>query len=291
MARRNTPRWQQRGGRTGYQAQDGSREYNDRLRQQGVMDNNPPGTAYLMGSNNLGYGVVAAYDANNNFIGFVRGNLGDGVRVNYSPEGQPTGIGTPSNPLPPAEPPPPKFAFNPQDEQYVNDLAARKRAFDTMLANITAGEDTAGSNFGFGFQRYTADQFNPQGVLIARAGDVDQTSFTTPTQFNERGLDPTNPFSRASLLNQSYVQAGRYGEGSYANRGLLTSGAYQRSMNRNAENRAKNFDSLQKEFASRLNDFRNQRNTGYTQYDTDKTNIFRDSFGRQRDTFLANNPS
>ena len=203
-------------------------------------------------------------------------------------------VGTPGSTVPtpnPGTPPPPKFAFNPQDEQYVNDLAARKRAFDTMLANITAGEDTAGSNFGFGFRRYTADQFNPQGVLIARAGDVDQTSFTTPTQFNERGLDPTNPFSRASLLNQSYVQAGRYGEGSYANRGLLTSGAYQRSMNRNAENRAKNFDSLQKEFASRLNDFRNQRNTGYTQYDTDKTNIFRDSFGRQRDTFLANNPS
>lgn len=192
---------------------------------------------------------------------------------------------------PPTTPPPPKFAFNNQDEQYVNDMAARERAFKTMLANMTASEDTLGSNYGFGFRRYEADQFNPQGVLVARAGDVDQTSLSTPTQFNQEGLDPSNPFSRASLLNQSYVRAGRVGEGSYANRGLLTSGAYARSLSRGAENRAKSFDSLQKDFAARLNDYRNQRESGYSQYNTDRTNIFRDAFARQRDTFLANNPS
>lgn len=201
------------------------------------------------------------------------------------------GIGGIIGPKPGPPPAPPKFAFNNQDEQYVNDMAARERAFKTMLANTTAGEDTLGSGYGFGFRRYEADQFNPQGVLVARAGDVDQTSLSTPTQFNQEGLDPSNPFSRASLLNQSYVRAGRVGEGSYANRGLLTSGAYARSLSRGAENRAKSFDSLQKDFAARLNDYRNQRESGYSQYNTDRTNIFRDAFARQREAFLANNPS
>lgn len=286
---------QRRGQRTGYVRQDGSDAYYKRLAQQGVQQNNPPGTAYLLGSNNLGYGVVAAYDANNNFIGFVRGNLGDGVRVDYNADGSAAGISTPSNPTPRPEPPasePPKFSFNSQDEQYVNDLAARRRAFDTMLANITASEDTLGSNYGFGFQRYETDQYNPQGVLVARAGDVNQTTLSTPTNYDQQtGLDTANPFSRASLLNQSYVQANRVGEGSYANRGLLTSGAYGRSLNRNAQNRAQSFDTLQKDFASRLNEYRNQRQGGYSQYDTDRTNLYRDAFARQRDTFLANNPS
>lgn len=290
MAKRKKP------PKPGY-APQGSRAQQNNLVAQGVTDSLPAGTAYVMGSDNLGYGVAVAYDSTGNALGFVRANLAGGARVDYNPSGQAVNIASagsgPPTPAasPPTTPPPPKFAFNNQDEQYVNDMAARERAFKTMLANTTAGEDTLGSGYGFGFRRYEADQFNPQGVLVARAGDVDQTSLSTPTQFNQEGLDPSNPFSRASLLNQSYVRAGRVGEGSYANRGLLTSGAYARSLSRGAENRAKSFDSLQKDFAARLNDYRNQRESGYSQYNTDRTNIFRDAFARQRDTFLANNPS
>lgn len=279
MARRNTPKWQQRGGRTGYQAQDGSREYNDRLRQQGVMDNNPPGTAYLLGSNNLGYGVVAAYDANNNFIGFVRGNLGDGVRVNYSPEGQPTGISTPSNPAPPPPPatPPPKFDGYTPDSFYNDALstiaANRRRALDAA----TEGEKSLASDFGLGItQDDTGAKFTGQWA----ASDA-----------SRGGIDPSNPFSRASLLNKSYFVAGRMGEGSYANRGLLTSGAYQRSQQRDAFRFESGRDQLLKQFASGLQSYRDRRSQAEIDAENQRRQAGTDLFGRNRDNYDRTNPS
>lgn len=95
-----------RPGRTGFVRQDGSRAYFDRLAQQGVTSNNPPGTAYVMGSSNLGYGVGVAYDASGKPIGFVRANLEDGARVDYNAEGAAVGVypkGT-GQPKPPEDP-------------------------------------------------------------------------------------------------------------------------------------------------------------------------------------------
>lgn len=284
--------------RTGYQSQNDSDAYYKRLEQQGVQQNNPPGTAYLVGSNNLGYGVVAAYDANNNFIGFVRGNLGDGVRVNYNPDGSAAGIQMPGQAAPEAPAPqapapePPKFSFNPDAPDLQAERNARTAAFNTMLANITAGEGNLGSDYGFNFQRYDADQRDAQGTLIARAGDVNQSTLSTLSDYDSQsGLSASNPFSRASLLNQSYVRSNRIGEGSYANRGLLTSGAYGKALGRTAENRSKNFNALQKEFAARLNEYRNQRQTGYTGYESDILGINRAGFDRQQNAFLQSNPS
>ena len=277
MARRKTPKWQQRGGKTGYQAQDGSREYYNRLRQQGVMDNNPPGTAYLLGSNNLGYGVVAAYDANNNFIGFVRGNLGDGVRVNYNPEGQPTGIGTPSNPLPPAAEKPPQFNAYTPDSIYNDALstiaANRQRALDAA----TEGEKSLASDFGLGItQDDTGAKFTGQWA----ASDA-----------TRGGIDPSNPFSRASLLNKSYFTAGRIGEGSYANRGLLTSGAYQRNQQRDAFRFESGRDQLLKQFASGLQSYRDRRSQAQSEAEYRRQQAGTDLFGRNRDNYDRMYPS
>lgn len=250
--------------KTGYVRQDGSKAYFDRLAQQGVQQNNPPGTAYVMGSNNLGYGVVAAYDAANNFLGFVRGNLNDGVRVNYNASGAATGITMPGE-TPPAGPPPetpkkPVTPFDPnavpEDEEYKRSVAARQRALDTALAGYKESEDYLSSDYGI--------RFNRQG-----SGDVDFTSFALPDQSQydaDRGFDTSNPYSRASRLNQAFTTNRKVSTGSYANRGLLTSGAYGRAQYRDADRYQGGIKSLQNEFAQRLGDYRNQRNQARSDY-------------------------
>jgi hypothetical protein len=275
MARRRTPKWQQRGGKTGYQAQDGSRAYNDRLRQQGVMDNNPAGTAYVMGSNSLGYGVGAAYSADGTFLGFVRANLNDGVRVNYNPDGSASGIQMPGQAPMPAQPAPPPAppAFNGYTpDSFYNDALAtiaanRQRALDAA----TEGERSLANDFGLGItQDDTGARFTGQWA----ASDA-----------SRGGIDPSNPFSRASLLNKSYFVAGRMGEGSYANRGLLTSGAYQRNQQRDAFRFEAGKDQLLKQFASGLQGYRQRRADAQSQYDTNRNQASLDLYGRNRDNY------
>jgi hypothetical protein len=233
-----------------------------------------------MGSDNLGYGVVAAYDANNNFIGFVRGNLGNNVRVDYKPDGSPAGISTPSNPTPPPAPEPPKPpAFNGYTpDSFYNDalatiVANRQRALDAA----TEGERGLANDFGLGItQDDTGAKFTGQWA----ASDA-----------SRGGIDPSNPFSRASLLNKSYFVAGRMGEGSYANRGLLTSGAYQRNQQRDAFRFETGKDQLLKQFAGGLQGYRQRRADAQSQYDTSRNQASLDLYGRNRDNYDRMYPS
>lgn len=286
--------------RTGYVAQDGSKAYFDRLAQQGVQQNNPAGTAYLMGSNELGYGVVAAYDGNNNFLGFVRGNLGNGVRVNYNPDGSASGITMPGDP-PPSDPPPttpkpppPDLNAIPEDEQYRLDQAARQRALNTALANYGASEDALSSDYGISFGRYGADQFDAQGNKIASSGDVNFGSLALPDASRydaDRGFDTANPFSRASKLNQAFTSNRKISTGSYANRGLLTSGAYGRQQYRDADRYQGGIRALQGEFAQRLGEYRNQRIQARNDYETGNIDDRRQLIQRALQQYQLNNPS
>ena len=244
------------------------------------MDSNPPGTAYVMGSGDLGYGVAVAYDANGTALGFVRANLGNNVRVDYNPDGSAAGISTPSNPTPPPAPEPPKPpAFNGYTpDSFYNDAMAtlaanRQRALDAA----TEGERGLSQDYGLGItQDDTGAKFTGQWA----ASDA-----------SRGGIDPSNPFSRASLLNKSYFVAGRMGEGSYANRGLLTSGAYQRNQQRDAFRFETGKDQLLKQFASGLQSYRDRRSQAQSDAETRRQQAGLDLYGRNRDTYDRMYPS
>ena len=273
-----------RNNRTGYRRQDGSRAYFNRLSQQGVMNSNPPGTAYVMGSGDLGYGVAVAYDANGTALGFVRANLGNNVRVDYNPDGSATGISTPSNPVPRPgsggggdDKKRPAFDGYAPDSFYNDAMATlaanRRRALDAA----TEGERGLAGDYGLGItQDDTGATFSGQWA----ASDP-----------NAGGIDPSNPFSRASLLNKSYFVAGKVGEGSYANRGLLTSGAYQRNQGRDAFRFESGKDQLLRQFASGLQGYRQRRADAQSQYDTSRNQASLDLYGRNRENYDRMYPS
>lgn len=277
----------------------GSKEYFDSLRTNyGVSEGLPPGTSYITGSNNLNYGIGAAYDANDQFLGFVRANIGEGYKAYYNPAtGAPLSITGPGDaPPPPAAPPPPKFSFDniPEDEQYRLDREARRGALQTSLAGYEAGENAASSDYGIGFDRYASDVTDAQGRLIARTGDVNFSTLRMPSQSQydaDRGFDTANPFSRASLLNQSFTTNRKMSMGGYANRGLLTSGAYGRAQYRDADRYNRGASDLQKEFASRLGEYRAQRGQAYSNYDSSNIDDRRQLVERALRQFQLNNPS
>lgn len=275
---------------TGYVGQNDSRAYYNRLAQQGVQQNNPAGTAYLLGSNNLGYGVVGAYDANNNFLGFVRGNLGDGVRVNYGADGSAAGIQMPTKPssliapnvggvigAPGGDNGKSKFDFASPDSQHQTALAILAENRDRALNAANAGEKSTAYNYGLGITQ------DDNGATFSG-----QWAGSDP---NQGGIDPSNPFSRASLLNKSYFTAGKVGEGSYANRGMLTSGAYQRNQGRDAFRFESGKDSLLKDFASQLQAYRQQRADARSTYGTGVIGANTDLYNRNVDLYNRTYPS
>lgn len=208
-------------------------------------------------------------------------------------------VGTPGSTVPNSgggTPPPPTFNFNnvPDDPQYTLDRAARERALQTSLATYRAGEDAAASDFGIGFNRYASDVTDAQGRVIARQGDVDFSSFRMPDQSRydaDRGFDTANPFSRASLLNQAFTTNRKMSMGGYANRGLLTSGAYGRAQYRDADRYNRGASDLQKEFAGRLGEYRAQQNQARSEFDTSSIDDRRQLVQRALQQFQLNNPS
>ena len=102
---------------------------------------------------------------------------------------------------------------------------------------------------------------------------------------NQLGIDPSNPFSRASLLNKSYFVAGKVGEGSYANRGLLTSGAYQRSQSRDYFRNEQGRDALIKSFGAQLQDYRQRRAQAAADAKAAEIQAQYDLFARRRDEY------
>lgn len=151
--------------------------------------------------------------------------------------------------------------------------ANRRRALDSA----TEGERELAGDFGLGIvQDEGGARFSGQWAA------------SDPTA---GGIDPSNPFSRASLLNKSYFAANKVGEGAYANRGLLTSGAYQRSQQRNAFGFEQGRDQLLRQFASGLQGYRNRRSQAESDAETQRRQSSLDLYGRNRDNYDRMYPS
>lgn len=252
----------------------------------------PPGTVRIIGSQN---GAGVAYDAAGNALGIVQASLRAGATVYYSGGANPVpiqiqGVGQDAptttftgDPLPGSAPPgggtppPPRFDGYTPDSFYNDALstiaANRRRALDSA----TEGEKALASDFGLGI---TQDDTGAKFTGTWAASDA-----------NMGGIDPSNPFSRASLLNKSYFTAGRMGEGSYANRGLLTSGAYQRSQQRDAFRFESGRDQLLKQFASGLQSYRDRRSQAEIDAENQRRQASTDLFGRNRDNYDRMYPS
>ena len=194
----------------------------------------------------------------------------------------------------------PKFDGSVEDPAFTTAEGQRQSALRSMLDSATGGEATTGLDYGFGFNRYAADVVDPNDStrVIHRAGEVDQTSYTEPTSFTSGdtvggygNTDPNNPFSRASMLHKSYANANNVSSGSFANRGQLGSGAYQRQQGRNTMGYDQGRDSLLKGFAARLGEFQGQRNTAYSTNDSAGLQNSNDLFQRNLAKYNANNPS
>ena len=198
----------------------------------------------------------------------------------------------------PADTPRPKFDGSTPDDLYTTAEGQRQRALASMLDSARGGEATTGLDYGFGFTRYAADVKDAAGRVIHRAGEVDQTSYTQPTSFTSGdtvggygNTDPNNPFSRASMLHKSYANANNVSSGSFANRGQLGSGAYQRAQGRNTMGYDQGRDSLLKGFAARLGEFQTQRNTAYNTNDTTGNTNSSDLFQRNLAKYNSTYPS
>lgn len=252
----------------------------------------PPGTVRIIGSQN---GAGVAYDAAGNALGIVQASLRAGATVYYSGGANPVpiqiqGVGQDAptttftgDPLPGSAPPgggtppPPRFdGYTPDsfyDEAMSTIAANRRRALDSA----TEGEKALASDFGLGI---TQDDSGARFTGTWAASDA-----------SRGGIDPSNPFSRASLLNKSYFTAGRIGEGSYANRGLLTSGAYQRNQQRDAFRFESGRDQLLKQFASSLQGYRDRRAQAESDAETQRRQSSLDLYGRNRDNYDRMYPS
>lgn len=191
-----------------------------------------------------------------------------------------------------SKPPVPTSENVPEDSQYRLEREGRRGTLATGLENARMGEDVLASEYGFGLSRFQQDQISPDGRPVAYAGEV--SSFSSPDQSNydaDRGFDAANPFSRASKLNEAFTTARKMSNTSYANRGLLNSGAYSRQMYRDANNYSSALSGLRNEFATRLNEFRTQRGQARTDYSTGNLQDKRALLDRALEQWRLNNPS
>lgn len=143
-------------------------------------------------------------------------------------------------------------AYIDRDPFYQKALDSLAKQRVAALNAASEGERSLASDYGLGITQ------NDSGATF-----TGQWAASDPGRL---GIDPSNPFSRASLLNKAYFVAGKVGEGSYANRGLLTSGAYGRNMQRDAFRNEMNRDQLIKQFGASLQDYRQRRADAETNF-------------------------
>lgn len=187
-------------------------------------------------------------------------------------------VGTPGSTVPDTtSSAPPRFDGYTPDSFYTQAMQTLADNRARALASATEGERSLANDFGLGI---TQDDTGARFTGTWAGSDAAQG-----------GIDPTNPFSRASLLNKSYFTAGRVGEGSYANRGMLTSGAYQRNQQRDAFRFESGKDQLLKQFASGLQGYRDQRSNAQNNYSSGQSQAGLDLFGRNRDNYDRMYPS
>lgn len=142
---------------------------------------------------------------------------------------------------PPAAPPPPKDYGNPApDRSYTINSGAALTGRDNQLASIAAQRTALNEQYGF----------DPNTGTFAENVDV------------------TNPYSRAALLNKSYMQMQKGSAQNYANRGSLTSGAYLAALQSDANSFNQSKKGLEQDFAARRADFLAQENAANLDYET-----------------------
>ena len=202
-------------------------------------------------------------------------------------------------------PPPPKFDAGAPDPISVMGEAQRQSALQAIVGlngvggSAWAGENTTGIDYGLGFTRYAADVKDSAGNVVHRQGEVNtQAGYTEPTSFTSGdtvggygNTDASNPFSRASMLHKSYANANNVSANSFANRGQLSSGAYQRQQGRNTMGYDQGRDTLMKGFAARMGDFQSQRSGAYGAYDSSDLTNRNELFNRNVTKWNINNPS
>jgi hypothetical protein len=95
------------------------------------------------------------------------------------------------------------------DAAYLGQVAANNRPYETGLAQLPGNLQALGSQYGYS---YSQDPSNPLSVSVG-------------------GVDTSNPYSRAALLQRSYDNTKRGNTTSLAARGQLYSGALQNAQN------------------------------------------------------------
>jgi hypothetical protein len=95
------------------------------------------------------------------------------------------------------------------DTAYLGQVAANDRPYQTGLAQLPGNLQALGSQYGYS---YSQDPTNPLNVTVG-------------------GVDTSNPYSRAALLQRSYDNTKRGNTTSLAARGQLYSGALQNAQN------------------------------------------------------------
>jgi hypothetical protein len=95
------------------------------------------------------------------------------------------------------------------DATYISQVGANNRPYDNALAQLPANLQAAGAQYGYS---YSQDPNDPLNVTVG-------------------GVDTSNPYSRAALLQRSYEQRQRGNTNSLAARGQLYSGALQNAQN------------------------------------------------------------
>lgn len=168
-------------------------------------------------------------------------------------------------------------AYIDRDPFYQKALDSLAKQRVAALNAASEGERSLASDYGLGITQ------NDSGATF-----TGQWAASDPGRL---GIDPSNPFSRASLLNKAYFVAGKVGEGSYANRGLLTSGAYQRNQGRDAFRFESGKDQLLKQFASGLSDYRQRRADADAQAAAARQQASLDLFNRNRENYDRMYPS
>lgn len=150
----------------------------------------------------------------------------------------------------------------PVDPVYDQQVGGLTRRRDDSYADIKGRQDRTLIDYG-----YNAT-FDANGVL---------TGLT---------VDPSNPFSRAALLQKSYQQNKAGNVNSYAAKGMYRSGALQNAQNQAEFNYQQGSDALQKQLTSSLAGYQSERANAGTDYEIGVGQAKGDSIGRAQNSPL-----
>lgn len=113
--------------------------------------------------------------------------------------------------------------------------------------------------------------------------NLDQQTSTLENQFGFNGsgqVDPTNPFSKAALLQRNYSNATRGSTNRYASNGQLYAGSLQNQQNTNAFNYQSGFNTLKTDFNNRLQQIAQARTSAGNNLSQNNLNANAASLGR-----------